>query len=97
MSTLTSDLNKLKQICQIPKLYLANYFSDLRRDIDLEFAKKLQINNHELSIWNNMIEKINSFEQECILNINLNAKQQEFIQTLDSINVLIQKNKSNHD
>jgi Leucine-rich repeat (LRR) protein len=97
MSSITSDLNKLKQICQIPKLYLANYFSDLRRDIDLEFSKKLQINNHELSIWNSMIDKINSFEQECISNINLNAKQQEFIQTLDSIHDSIQKNDSNHD
>ena len=65
-------LEDLKLIIEMPKLYLANYFQDLRNKVDLEMvSKQILHNNHiekknELNqIWIEMISKIDSFEKEC--------------------------------
>ena len=64
-------IDDLKQIYETPKLYLDNFFMDLRNEIDkqvntnlinLEEEKdKIELNE----IWKEMISKIESFEKEC--------------------------------
>lgn len=70
---LASQLEKLAEIKQCPRLFLANYFADLRADVDYEMAKKQheyredqQKKEKTIKIWLLMIAKINSFEKLCI-------------------------------
>ena len=65
-------IEDLKLIIEIPKLYLANYFQDLRNEVDKEMLPKqiLHHNDTEMKneidqIWNEMISKIDSFEKQC--------------------------------
>ena len=65
-------LQDLKLIIEMPKLYLANYFQNLRNKVDkYMFSKQILHNNdiekkNELNqIWTEMISKIDSFEKEC--------------------------------
>ncbi len=71
--TLLNDLNKIKEIAELPSLYLSNYFMELKNDVDREFApKQLELQNDkekkkELNeLWQQMIEKIDTFEKSCI-------------------------------
>ena len=70
---LLNNLNELKEILELPSLYLANFFEGLRNDVDIEFApKQLELqNNREKKnqlneLWQQMITKIYSFEKNCI-------------------------------
>ena len=70
---LLKDLDELKEIIESPSLYLESYFADMRNDVDKEFTSKLahqqddnQTENELNQLWQVMIEKINSFEQQCI-------------------------------
>jgi len=69
------DLNELKDALEFPNLYMANYFNDLRNDVDkaiapkqLEFLhdqeKKKQIDD----LWQQIIAKIDSFEKNGTIN-----------------------------
>ena len=92
---LLNRLEKLKELCEIPKLYLDNYFLDLRKDVDLEIASKNQSNNQDsISLWFQMIERINNFEKECL---NIDFSPQETIQSLISIQLLMENSNSNHE
>ena len=69
---LLNYLNKIKDIVELPSLYLENYFIELRNDVDKEFASKLlELQNDEEEkkelneLWQQMIEKIDSFETSC--------------------------------
>jgi phosphoribosylformylglycinamidine (FGAM) synthase-like enzyme len=71
--TLLNDLNKIKEIAELPSLYLSNYFMKLKNDVDREFApKQLELQNDkekkkELNeLWQKKITKIDSFEKNCI-------------------------------
>ena len=76
IENLLNRKKRLTEICEIPKLYLANYFSDLRRDIDFEIVQKKEPNNRKLNeLWLEIIKKIDSFEKECINNIKLNRSE----------------------
>jgi len=69
------DLDKLKKITEFPALYLADYFDALRNRVDKECAtKQLELNVNENKeamdeLWQEMITKINSFENSCIRKI----------------------------
>ena len=70
-------LQDLKLIIEMPKLYLANYFQNLRNKVDkYMFSKQILHNNdiekkNELNqIWVEMISKIDSFEKQCTKNID---------------------------
>ena len=44
---LLNNLNELKEILELPSLYLANFFEGLRNDVDIEFApKQLELQNN---------------------------------------------------
>jgi hypothetical protein len=70
--TLLKELDDLKLIFQVPRLYLSNYFSSLRTKVDIAFTKKQfeeadsqsQVTTAEN--WNKMIEQINLFEYDCL-------------------------------
>jgi len=70
---LLNDLNKIKDLVELPSLYLSNYFSELKNDVDKDFAsKQLKLQNDDCkkknlnALWQEMIEKIESFEKNCI-------------------------------
>lgn len=89
---LMKDLEELKRIATIPDLYLANHFIRLRNDVDKEIVpsqlilknneeKKIELND----IWQKMIEKIDSFEKNCIRkkhNLEANKKRLNEIETM---------------
>ena len=77
MTTISSNdldkqLYKLKEILNFPRIYLCNYFADLKTEIDLSFAKKQQ-NSSNAEImqilhenYKQMIDKVNSIEEHCL-------------------------------
>ena len=64
---LRNDLEALRYLNNYPNLYLYDYFSDLRRQVDLAAAMKLlkAENIPLIDNYMNIIDKINSFENEC--------------------------------
>lgn len=64
---LRNDLEALRYLNNYPNLYLYDYFSDLRRQVDLAAAMKLlkAENIPLIDNYMNIIDKINSFEDEC--------------------------------
>ena len=65
-------LEGLKSIVELPKLYLAYYFQELRNKVDLEMVSKqmlhrndIEMKNKSNQIWIEMISKIDSFEKQC--------------------------------
>ena len=70
-------LEDLKSIVELPKLYLANYFQELRNKVDIEMVSKQMLHNNHIEmktelnqIWVEMISKIDSFEKQCTKNID---------------------------
>lgn len=67
---LKCDLEALKYLTNFPNLYLYDYFSELRRSVDLAAAEKiLELAHENLQLLDNYIDtidKINSFERECL-------------------------------
>jgi hypothetical protein len=64
---LIKNLEELKYLYNCPNLYLYDYFTELRRRIDLAVAEKLVENEH-LSISDDyieMINRINTIEKDC--------------------------------
>ena len=54
-------LDKLSQMCQFPKFYLSNYFSDLKVKVDKQMATQFMVspqNTQILSNWTEIIQKI---------------------------------------
>jgi flagellar biosynthesis/type III secretory pathway chaperone len=73
---LLNDLKKLNEIAQLPGLYLAYYFDVLRNKVDKECAlKQLELQNDKEKknkldeLWQTIINKIDSFQKNCIRNI----------------------------
>ena len=68
MNKLKEILADLKILIEIPRLYLANYFQELRNRIDLLAVERCfnETNEKELNAnWTLIIKKIASFEKEC--------------------------------
>ncbi len=70
---LLNDLAKLNTIIELPNLYLSDYFCNLRYKVDRECALKQQElqndkekKNEIDELWKQMINKIDSFEKNCI-------------------------------
>jgi len=66
-----------EELTEYPKLFLINYFGELRTQIDLCFARKQQRyegNYFELKAnstkWNEFIQKIDSLEADLLKNVN---------------------------
>ena len=84
-----NKLNELNDIIKLPRLYLVNFFFDLRNNVDKEMLTKQfdeKINEEKKKklneIWQQMIAKIYALEKECINNkLNLDLK----IETIRSL------------
>lgn len=59
------DLEQLKLLITLPRLYIANYFSDLRAEVDLAFVKQNLIEQN-ITNWTEIIAAISQFEIECL-------------------------------
>ena len=76
-----AELAQLKSMISYPKLFLINYFNELRRKVDITYA----IESNETKTWLKMIQLINIFEVECFKN-QLNTELiNEIDQTVKSI------------
>ena len=81
---------KLKSIIESPRLYLSEHFTDLRTNIDKDYAlisldgEYKEENNN---IWNKMINRVNEYEQECLNKITKKGFSQEI---RDETNQLIE-------
>ena len=69
---LFNDLNEIKDALELPNVYLANYFNGLRNDVDKSVAQKqLTFQNDQEKkkqldeLWQQMINKIDTFEKNC--------------------------------
>ncbi len=61
MDLINLGLDDVKSMYKIPRLFLANFFLDLRSEVDAYFVQQ-QINE----IWLDLIDRINSFEKDCL-------------------------------
>ena len=89
---LFKNLNELQSILESPTLYLANYFSELRSQVDTEIVSKLvnlkkedKEDTNLVETWQKMITKINSFEKECIKKRYQLKTFEEAINSIESI------------
>ena len=81
-------IKKKKEEKMLPDLYVHNYLSELRREIDISvlnyFENNTATNSNELQDqWINMIEAVKSYEKECQLNLNNNYNNNSLIQIND--------------
>ncbi len=81
MDKITSELEELKLMQLYPRLYLANYFSELKRQVDLDFFYKMEENEKYIE----MINRIQLFENDSYNKIkpfNTFNKDFEFVEQL---------------
>ena len=69
---LKTELQRVMQICEMPRLYLADYFMELRNRVDKQIvSKQMQTQIEEKQkellklVWTETIEKIELFERKC--------------------------------
>jgi len=59
------EVAQLKSIFEIPKLYLADFFIDLKSKVDLSFVtQKINLETENKIKWLEIIKRIESFEQD---------------------------------
>lgn len=88
MNTLESIFEELKLVVNNPKIYLANYFDEIRCQIDIEC--QLYLNRPNLSIKENLlaieqqsqlIYEVDIFEQKCLMNLKTTTTTTQANQT----------------
>ena len=104
---LLKEIERLKLILELPKLYLADYFINLRNTVDKNVVSKLlnlqkddehsEKKNKLNEIWQLIIQKIDSFEKKCARNPKI-ENLKEFNERLSTIEtVLIKEQNRNLD
>lgn len=83
------NFDELKSIFYNPRLYLADYFIDLRSQVDLFFCLKRNMAND----WLEIIERINSFEKETYNSVSL---IQIFLSNMQLIEIKLKSIDSDH-
>ena len=83
------NFDELKSIFYNPKLFLADYFIDLRTQVDLVFCLKRNMANE----WLEIIERINSFEKKTYNNTSL---IQIFLSNMQLIEIKLKSIDSDH-
>lgn len=82
LNSIKNELDKLKTLHQVPRLYLSNFYSDLKTKIDVSFTSKQRIIQNEVTKsklcenWSLMIQKINCLEKECLYREKTNKLNQ---------------------
>ena len=70
-----SKIKQLKQMIDFPKLYLNEYYINLRNEVDTFYATKevnKQLSDEDKQVWLQMINKIESIEKENLTKFNSN-------------------------
>lgn len=102
--SLKTDLESLRNLLNYPRFYLSNYFNDIRNEADVAFIKKdLDETDPDFKRkikenWLEIIEKIDSFEKECIQMLAGNSFskqiQNETNELIEKIENKLNENKS---
>ena len=71
LNEINKSLEDILLMIQAPKLFICNYFSNVKADIDTYFVKN-QIINETNSQWTDLINKIETYEQEYYKTCHLN-------------------------
>jgi hypothetical protein len=79
MNAFASKIEELKSIQNMPRLYLANYFSDLKAQVDLIYT----LNLNEKDKYIEIINSIESSEQELYKKIKKFTTSNEEIQSIE--------------
>ena len=80
---INGKLKHLKFLFECPRLFLSNFFNDLKAEIDSSFVlKELSLSENERKIliknWIDIIKRVEVFEAECFRVKNKNEFQKEF-------------------
>ena len=59
------EFEQLKKAFNVPKLYIHNYFADLKSKVDFYYNKTDIQNETNTKIWLDIIRKIEFYEKEC--------------------------------
>lgn len=90
-------IEEFKFTFKCPKLFISNYFSKTRTEVDISAEKLLGLNVNSTQIYDKInnnriaiINEINSFEEECLLNLKKNSiKDKSLVDDLnESIKVI---------
>ena len=67
LNELKYEFERLKCVHRVPRLYISNYFSELKREVDLYYNRKDLKKQDErlLKIWLEIIRKIEHYENDC--------------------------------
>ena len=86
---LQTEFEKFKEICELPELYLENYFIELRNNVDkCMVLNEMNLETDELNEnWKEVISKIDTFENDRIKNRELMVEEeiQKEIQLIEAI------------
>lgn len=101
-SELRIDLERLQKICEMPRLFLADYFIELRNQVDKEIVSKQVQSQHEAieflkQTWTELIEKIETFERKCYSNQKVKDKTLETLLDRLSLIEMLLNDESVHD
>lgn len=97
---LKTELEHLMLICESPRFYLAEFFSHLKADVDIQMARQefcvhQQTNEQKREvmkqIYFNIIQEIESFEKKCIKS---KYNMQSAMQRLQSIEAVLNNKES---
>jgi regulator of sigma D len=106
MTSRTEDINSkledLKMMCNSPRLFLSNYFFEIKNEIDKNLANKtmneldLQIKQQINDIWIEMIKNIEIYENKFYMNKLSNESVNLTIKKINSIQVMLDNVSSGH-
>jgi hypothetical protein len=92
------EFDTLRKITELPRLHLANFFFEIRNEVDKGFVSKLlsSKNNKQQEAklnetWQQTISKIYSFEDQCIYKMNKNLSDERIVKRLEAIESTIRQ------
>lgn len=77
MDTLIRELDDLRVMLDLPRFYLADFFLDLRNQVDIVFSKHLNLSNKSQKLWLEIIDRINEFEKECFKHFKFSSLNEQ--------------------
>jgi hypothetical protein len=89
-------LNQLQSIVEQPHLFVTDYLSALRNQIDLEFVSLLQSESLH-STYLSFIDRVNSFEKQCLESSTLLETKGQMNQWIEKLKLKINTRKFDMD
>jgi len=91
MNEIINQIDELKQMQQFPRFHLSKYFDDLKAQVDLKYALKLDEKDKYLEI----ISKIESFEEDAYTRWNNNRRINTYDYDIQLIEDKLNNNQNN--